>query len=743
MTKISRRDFLKFGFTSAAVAGLGGSLIGCFSPPAGPERKIMRTAGQALSVPSTCLLCPAGCGILGQVSDGRLMKIQGNPNHPNNRGKVCSRGQAGANLLYDPDRLLYPLRRSGARGEGRWKRITWEEALEELSRRFKVIHQGGKTETLWVEMGTPGSKELLALKFLRAFGSPAVFADDSFPDPNKAMGLALTWGAESMISDVAKSRFILNFGANPYEDHEQYIYLAQRIVEGRIANAAKLVTFDVRLSNTAGKSHEWLPLNPGTDGIVALAMAQHILQQGLQDKEFLSRWTNLPQPKLVEHLSQYTPEAAEKVSGVKAADIRRLALEFAQLKPAATITGRGVSGHKNGVFNERCIALLNAVVGNIDLPGGCCLPRKIELDESKPKSSFSSSPQAFTALREGKAKVELYFAYMANPAYANPNTAEVLKILKDEKQVPFLVVADTNFTETGALADLLLPMASYLESWNLESRPAQDLVPFVSLRQPIVPPLGKSMAIGDCFLGLARKIGGNVQNALPYASSEEFIAKAAAKVEGLSSSGGIEFLKKEGVWLDRAAKPNYRSFEKKGFPTPSGKFEIFSKPLQDRGLPALPAYVPIKGHQWMKEDDLILTVNRANVMTLQTANSKWLSEIFHQNPLWINPETARVRGLRAGDRVKVTSETGSLIARVRLSQGVHPRVVTLTEGVGHWEMGRIARARKGKSSDPDTELLWWENEGNGVNPNAVIPADLDPVASGVARNDTKVTLTKI
>jgi len=743
MTKISRRDFLKFGFTSAAVAGFGSSLLGCFSPPTGPSRKIIRTAGKALATPSTCLLCPAGCGILGHVSDGRLIKIEGNPNHPNNRGKVCSRGQAAVNILYDPDRLLYPLKRSGARGEGRWKRISWEEVLEEISRRCKTIRQSGKTETLWVEMGTPGSSELLPMKFLRAFGWPTVFADSSFQNPNKAMGLALTWGTESTVSDVARSRFILNFGANPYENHEQYIPLAQRIIEGRMANAAKLVTFDVRLSNTAGKSHEWFPLNPGTDGIVALAMAQHILQQGLHDKEFLSRWTNLPLPGLVEHLSQYTPEAAEKVSGVKAGEIRRIATEFAQVKPAATISGRGVSGHQNGVFNERCIALLNAVVGNVDVPGGCCLPRMMELDELRPKSPFSSSPQAFAALREGKAKVEFYLAYMANPAYANPNTAEVLKLLKDEKRVPFLVVADTNLTETGALADLLLPMASYLESWNLESRPALDFVPFVSLRQPIVLPLGKSMAIGDFFLGLARRIGNDLQKAFAYENSEEFIAKAAARVEGLSKSGGINFLKKEGVWSDRGAKPVYRSFEKKGFPTPSGKFEIFSKRLQERGLPALPAYVPIKAHRGLKEDELILTVNRANVMTLHTANSKWLSEIFHQNPLWINPETARARGLREGDHVKVSSEVGSLIARVRLSQGVHPRAVTLTEGVGHWELGRIARAKKGKSADRDTELLWWENEGNGVNPNAVIMTDFDPVAGGLAWNDTKVTLAKV
>jgi anaerobic selenocysteine-containing dehydrogenase len=442
MHKFTRRDFLKFGFTGTAVAGLGGSLVGCLSPPPDFPKKITRTAGKPLTIASTCLLCPAGCGILGEIYEGRLVKITGNPKHPNNRGKICARGYAGISTLYDPDRLLYPLKRSGGRGEGRWSRISWDQALEEIVHRLTVLRRYGKTEAFWVEMATPGSKELLPLSFLKALGSPTVFSDSEFSNQNKALGQMLTWGAESTVSDVAKSRYLLNFGANPFESHEQYIYLAQRIIEGRMANLAKLVTFDVRLSNTARKSHEWFPVKPGTDGVIALAMAQHIIQQGLQDKEFLTRWTNYPLPKLMEHLTQYTPEQAEKVSGVKAADIRRIATEFAKTKPAATLTGRGVSVHQNGTFNERCIALLNAVVGNVDVPGGCCLPRTMVLGEPNLKGPFASSAQAFAALKEGKGKVEFYFSFMGNPAYANPNTAETAQLLKDEQLIPFLVVAE-------------------------------------------------------------------------------------------------------------------------------------------------------------------------------------------------------------------------------------------------------------------------------------------------------------
>lgn len=743
MNRFTRRDFLRFGFTGAAMVGFGGSLTGCFSPPPEMSKKTIRTAGKLSMIASTCLLCAAGCGIIGEVSDGRLAKITGNPKHPNSRGKLCSRGHAGLNTLYDPDRLLYPLKRSGARGEGRWTRISWDQALAEISKKLDVLYHHGETELLWAEMGTPGAQELLLLNFLKAFGSPTVFPDGEFANLNQAAGRLLTWGTESLVSDVGKSRYILNFGANPYEDHEEYIYLARRIIEGRTANGAKVVTFDVHLTNTAGKSHEWFPLNPGTDGIIALAMAQHILQQGLHDKEFLTRWTNVPLPKLAEHLAQYTPEQAEKTSGVKATELRRLATEFAQTRPAAILTGRGVSSHQNGVFNERCIALLSAVVGNIDIPGGCCLPRTMDLGEPKWKARFTSSPQALAALQEGKAKAEVYITFMGNPVYGNPNTAETSQLFKDEKKVPLLVAADTHLTETGALADILLPMASYLESWNLESRPAMDLVPFVSLRQPMVPPLGKSMAGGETCIQLAKRMGGDFQKAFPYKSSKEFLGQAASRIGGLAKAGGFELLKKEGVWFDPGTKVTYRSFEKKGFPTPSGKVEIFSKRLQDRGLPALPTYVPIQAHQGIKDDEMILTLYRANVMTFRLANAKWLAEILHDNPLWINPDTARSMGFKRGDRVKVSSKVGSLVVPVRFSQGVHPRVVVLAEGLGHTELGTIARAKQEKSSDPDTSFLWWGKEGNGVNPHTLIRADFDPVGGGIAWNDTKVTLTKI
>lgn len=743
MVKISRRNFLKFSFSSAALAGLSGPLSGCFGPPSEPARENTRTLSPVITIPSTCQLCPAGCGIWGEVVDGRLVKIKGNPKHPNSLGKICARGYAGINLLYDPDRLLYPLKRTGARGEGKWTRISWAEAFQEISSRLKKLKETDHTESFWMELGQANAQELLVLNFLQALGQPTIFPEAGETDPNKSCAQLVTLGTDGLIYDVAKARYILNFGANPYEDGDQYIYLAKGIIEARMTNATRLITFDVRLSQTAGRSNEWLPIKPGTDGVVALAMVQSIIDQGLHDHEFLARWTNFPLAKLQEYLATYTPEKAEKISGIRANDIRRLAKEFAQTKPAVAISGKGVSGHQNGFSNERCLILLNAVVGNIDSPGGCCLPRLMPLGGPKLSSPFSSSPQAFSALRDGKVKPQIYFSYMANPAYANPASEETSRLLRDEKILPFVIVADTHLTETGALADMLLPVASYLESWNLETRPAMNLIPYVSIRQPLVSPLGNSQSIGDIFLQLAKQMGGQIAQEFPYQNSAEYIAKTAERLPNLGQAGGWVSLKKDGVWFDSSAKPSYRLFEKKGWPTPSGKIEIFLSKVPQKDIPPLPSYTPISAHENLKEGDLILTVHKTNVLTWRLANAKWIAEILHETPLWINSLTGQSLGLRNGERVKVSSSAGSFIVKIRFSQGVHPQTVALTKGLGHWALGHIAQAKKVKTNDFDTDLLWWEKEGNGVNPNKIIPLIFDPVAGGVGWNDTKVTLTKL
>ncbi len=772
MREITRRRFLKLGLASASLAAGGASF---YSLSEGMElslggRHVSRLEGKPQKgILSTCLQCYARCGIIGYVAHGQLVKIGGNPDHPNSRGKMCAKGQAGRNFLYDPDRVLHPLKRVGPRGEGRFKRVTWDEALGEVAETLKKLRAGGHPDRFLFQSSRDVTTQAFSRRFVWAFGSPNALVNTALGHNNKAAAQLLTWGEEVEINDVANTRFMLNFGSNPYEAHLLRTSFAQRIAEGRITRlvkgiphfGAKLVTFDPRNSQTAGKSDEWFPIRPGTDGVVALAIAHVIMEEGLFDRAFMESWANYPVEELKEYLKAYTPEAAERASGVLASDIRRIALEYVASKPATTISTGGVSKHLNGTYNERCIMLLNALTGNIDVKGGFCLPRHYAFREPEPspprpqaKSPFiepgdiplSFREPAHEVLRmigEGRGSAGLLMLYEHNPVYCSPDRKLSEKVLSDEKLIPHLVVIDSHMTETALFADLLLPGATYLERWELDSPPAFELVPFVSLRQPVVKPLGESASCMDILIRLAKKVGGGMERFFPFARAEDYWEAAIAGVEGLPQAGGLYSLSKKGFWYDEKAEPRYRSYEVEGFKTPSGKFELFSQRLKDLGFSPLPAFEPIPAHRKMAGDEFHLIVFQWNVHThFRTANCMYLSEVVPNNPMWINAEVAHAMGIKSGDLVEVSSDLGSLRVRAHVTQGIHPRVVAISDSVGHWALGRIAQAKRFKSRDPNTKIIWWDRQGNGVHPFPIVPLSPDPIGGGQAWMDTVVRIKK-
>jgi len=698
-------------------------------------------------IQSICQLCPARCGIIGYLEGDKLVKIGGNSNHPNSLGKLCARGLAGINMEYDPERITSPLIRRGERGKGQWERISWERAYSEIVSRLKVIYQSGKKGDFAFQSEYRPTG--LLKRFLDTFGKAHVIDEYSLNFANRDWGQWLTLGEEKGIPDLGNSHYILNFGANPYETHESYAGFIGRLMKAKFQRKAKLVTFDVRLSHTAGNSDEWFPISPGTDGVVALAMANVIINADLHNKDFIQRWTNLSPSALAQYLSQYTPDMAQKISGVHASDIERIAKEFATNMPAVAISGRGVSGHFNGVYNERCIFLLNSVVGSIDIPGGLCLPRTFLLEDSDREKSSSfdfeegqMTPQKFISLvRRGKINPKLYFIYESNPAYNNPDSNLTIEVLKNEKMIPYIVVADSYITETAMLADLILPVATYLESWDLDSSPALDLVPFVALQQPIVRPYANSLPISDICIELAHRIGGALPRHFKFNSNEEYIKKVVSGIDKLEKAGGLKYLKENGVWFDSNTKPKYRSYESKGFNTPSKKIEIYSERLRKKGFQPQPIYDPIPGHGDLKGKFVLVTFE-PNVMGSRTGNFQWLAEIKHRNPVWINRDVAKMLHIEEGDRVKISTKIGSFITEARLTFGIHPRVIGIERNLGHWGYGQIARSKKFKSKDPNTKLVWWEKEGNGISPNSIISGSSDPIGGGEAWNDTLVTISR-
>jgi anaerobic selenocysteine-containing dehydrogenase len=562
----------------------------------------------------------------------------------------------------------------------------------------------------------------------------------------------------------------LNFGANPYANHDQFLPMARRLVDARINKGAKLITFDVRMSETAAQSDEWYPIKPGTDAIVALAIAHTIAEKKLADSDFIREKTNTSLSQLRDHLKSYTPAAAERESGVQATVIEKLALEFARQKPAVAILGGGVSDHENGTQNVKCISLLNWIIGNLEKEGGIFVPPLAEfltLDlnlRSKASRGMAKKTRFLSQTFEENRTIDTYFAVMANPAYEEPDCASLSRYLQDEIKVPFLVVMDTHMTETALFADLVLPAATYLEGWGLEIFPAVGGRITLNLRQPVVSlmssaqalrlptfeegklledlfrPRGEAEEIGNFCIALARRLGKDTWDKLPYQNTREFVSKSLDIVEDCD----LESLKNNGFWSGNLSASidqglpgieySYSSVEKVSISSNSG---------EDPTSPPMPRYSPVEAHRDLGANEFILTMYKSNLWAKGTANSKWAREILHGNRLWINREAAARFDIANGDRVQVVSPVGSIDVRVILTNRIHPLSVALAEGLGHEAVGKVAKAQRFQSTDLDTSLIWWSKKGNGVNPFTIIERRKDSSGGGYALKDTVVRIEKI
>ena len=827
MLKLTRRNLIKLGMASAAILagkkdafGKAPFLVGTlklkeggmdFSPKTGKERKV---------IPSACWQCVSRDTILCYVEDGKLVKIEGNPESIRNRGKICAKAQAGVNQVTDPDRITYPLKRAGKRGEGKWKRISWGEALDELTARLKKLRDEGHPEKFMFHYGRMKGSDSKIIKsnFLKAYGTSTIGNHTSICEVAKWTAQELTWGKHYDVNDVAHTNMILNFGCNIFEAHTSHIQLSQRTMEAMSDRGVKLITFDVRLSNTAAKSTEWVPVKSGTDGAIALAMANVVMQEGLYDEDFINTWTNVTVGQLKEHLAGYTPEWAEKISGVSASKIRSLAIEFANAKPGTIVSYRGAVAHYNGVETERAIKMLDAILGNIDVKGGTCKgvgpkwkypkakghQKKLKIaDGFKGDAAYPThhiNHRVLKMIKDGSAgRPDIYMFYCYEPVYANGEVQENIDIMKDENLMPYIVSINPFYTESTALADLILPDVTYLERWSWDDMVSYEQIPEFYIRQPAVKPPGEVRQFQDVVCDLAKRL----DIKLAFDSAEDYVRKSCEK-----SGVDFEYLKAHGVWHDPNAKPKYRSHTKKLSPrkytgettlfdektgvywnwkkskaktkeeaiakgytdtkngykgyigqkigdkvylgfkpdkiNKSGKFEIYSEFLKRKNFNPLPSYFAIPEHKAMKKDDLILTTYKVGVQIhSRSQNCRWLTEIYHDNPALINPKTAKEKGIKEGDKIKVKSRVGEIVTKARITEGIHPSIIAISHHLGHWEYGEFASGKKAASGHtciPDCHLKWWKE--TGVHPNWIIPNAPDPIAGQLRFMDTVVKVTK-
>lgn len=837
---LTRRDLFKLGaLAGGVVAGLGAFEIAHHVPgqpasvPVGSP-----TARGAQRIPSMCQLCTTACGIIATVADGRLRSITGNPEDPNSQGSLCAKGVAGPSVLYDPQRLLYPMRRVGRRGEGRWRRISWEEAYTEIADRLREIRESGHPERFAFQQGRNRSSDIVN-RFLNAYGTPSAFNHRALCSSNRRAAILTTIGETDWdLGDYESTDYVLSFGSNWAEAHQGHIPVAIRMMRARERRGAKLVTLDSRLSNTAALSDEWLCPKPGTDGAIALAMSQVICSEQLWDREWFDIWCNVSAEYYASHVAQYTPEWAEQESGVPAERIRRIAREFAAAAPrCTTISNRGSQAHRNGYYNDRAIVMLNALVGNMGKPGGWCWHPLSSFDKQahpepgpvpdKPtaRSVIADAKEyplanawtgyrmrvgevVYSWIREGRQTISALMSYNCDQAWAWPEANLVREVLADEELVPFHVCLDVMRSETAHFADIVLPWTTYLERWDIDSRPPQGLVDYVGLRQPVVDPVGESKDLREILPELAHRIGGGMGKYFPWRTQEEYFEEYFATVPG-----GLPYMREHGIWQDPDKQPNYEphmaeltaedlvgstvdpatgiihggsdpetgepagigimidGVARRGFLTPSRKVEAFSEFVVAKGravereIAPMPIYLPIPDHQrTLRDDELIMITYKFNVHNAhRTGQSRWLQEIAHTNPAWINRQTATRLGLAHGDWIEVVSyrpndqlvprgdgsRLGTLTTRVHVTDGVHPQVVAIGHNNGRSRGGPVATngsdtARlpgHGKHHDAASDV-WWSGVLS-VPQNDLIPIYPDPVSGHQAWNDTIVRVRRI
>jgi anaerobic selenocysteine-containing dehydrogenase len=816
---MNRRTFLKAsaGTTAAAVAvpGLVQSMeldLGGrdFSPEVPAERK---------AIPTGCHVCNIQDGALAFVENGRVVKLEGNPEHVSTRGRLCAKGNAGMWYSYDPDRIMYPLKRVGKRGEGKWKRISWDEALAEVAAKLdETLKRGDPNEIMlkWGRNRTGGALE----RFMHTLGSATIMNHTSICESSKKTGMEQTWGPDIETPDYANTKYVLDFGSNILEAAYFHNPLSQRVTEGRVDNQMKVVSFDVRLSNTAGYADEWVPVFPGTDGAVALAIGHVILREDLQDTDFIDTWCNVSTAELKQHYQQFTPQWASELSGVPVETIERLAREFATTKPATVFFYRGPVKHLYGSYQSKAILMLSIMTGNIENKGGTCLPRGMGYAQPSPKppgpahaSYLAAHPKYPFAshkvshmtpywIADGRQKISVYFSYQDNPVYTNPGSEALWgELFRNEELIPYYVCLTPFMGEEALYADLILPDVPYLERHEPESMPS-SLWPWLGWRQPVIQPLGEGRETRIYLRDIIHQLDADGSRGMKqywnFKDGEDYMRQQFDNIPGLKEAGGVDWLKKHGVWpiygklnpktgkisdeSGREIRAEYGLHMKElsdaemagatvdgkglvhkngqiigvrrkgrnmvGFPTSDRLLHVHVPELAEFGFNPMPTFKRIPMHESMKDDELILTTYKYNVhKQSRTAAVKWLAEIVHSNPAWMNPETAARIGVRSGDLIRVTSPVGYLVTKVYVTEGIHPKTVAISTACGHWGYGRLAQLKLnekagqyGGQDDPDLKNVWWDD--HGVHPNVIIPVIVDPIGGSQGWYDTVVTVTK-
>ncbi len=719
---LSRREFIQLGAATAGALAVG-QLLPPMVVQAAQEAGMLNTSGDG-TIPSMCEMCVWRCGLLAKVRDGRVVKLDGNPDHPHSRGHLCVRGQSGLFNTYDPDRVLHPLIRVGRRGEGRFRRVSWDEALDYTAERMLEIKQTYGPEAM-VFSSTHNLSQVQFENLLYAYGSPNYGTQRSLCFNAMIVANLMTYGIEEP--------------ERIYDDQLQYIILTGRNLmeavstsetgdlSAAIARGAHVVYLDPRFTKTAAKATEWLPIKPGTDLAFHLALLNVIIGEDLYDHAFVTSYT-VGFEQLAQEVAAYTPEWAAAITEIDADRIRRIAREFAAAAPHALAhNGWRTSNFINSFQTQRAITILNALIGNWNVTlraGGGeasgalgtipqpAYPRSSAQRLDHVPSRFPVVPLklgVFQELRDSILSGEPYQAHgwfiaRQNPVMSLPDRARTLQAFE---KMDFIVTVDILVNDTAWFSDVILPEASYLERYD----PLNVVGDRAYLRQPVIEPQGEARSALWIYKQLGERLG--LGDYFQYTDEQDYInqqlAPLGVSLEDIRSQGYVDLPPSEAGGFE--------------WNTPSGRIELFSDTLARVGFSGVPVWEPPP--EPPQGEFYLLTGKVAQSTQFGTQNNQMLHKYADEPRLWLNEGVAADRGLVDGDWVEVSSEVGVGHIRLLVTPAIRPDCVYLTPGFGHLSRGLTTAF------------------GLGASDSALHVTYTDPVSGSQALSQTFVTVRKV
>jgi anaerobic selenocysteine-containing dehydrogenase len=472
-------------------------------------------------IPTTCFNCEASCGLVAYVDKqtGAIRKLEGNPHHPASRGRNCAKGPATLNQVYDPERILYPLKRSGPRGSGKWRRIDWSTALAEIGARISTAFREQRHDEIMYHVGRPGDDSYIE-RVLHAWGIDGHNSHTNICSSSARLGYAAWMGFDRPSADFANAQVVFLISSHLEAGH-YFNPHAQRIVEGRL-RGAKVVCVDPRLSNTASMSDHWLPVWPGTESALLLTIARRLLETGSWDQDFVRRWVNWEVflqrlrpdlepvfenvgPALMDLYGDYTPEEGARICGVSAEKILEVAdlVGNARARFASHVWRAAAAGNEGGWQVARCLMLLNVLTGSVGTEGGTSpngwdkfipLPPKAVHPQARwndltwpieyPLAHHEMSFLLPYFLKEGRGRIDTYFTRVYNPVWTNPDGFSWVEVLSDEEKIGCHVALTPTWSETAWFADYVLPMGVGVERHDVASYETHA-GRWIGFRQPV------------------------------------------------------------------------------------------------------------------------------------------------------------------------------------------------------------------------------------------------------------------